>query len=136
MRYCGYIKRLCPSLVFSEAVTFAAPNLIIDLPAGAYNNHQRYCVVITDAIPAATTREAPVFFTIGGGAVLYPFVSCDGTQLTERNIDTRTRYTVCVDTTATGGSFRLLGKACVMNTNNNLASIDGTAPAAEGGVAG
>lgn len=133
-RYCGHIKRLCPRLVFSESVTFTAPNLIIDLPAGAYNDGQKYCIVITDAIPAATTREAPVFFTIGGGAVLYPFVSCNGTQLTERNIDTRTRYSVCVDTTATGGSFRLLGKACVMTPNNNLTSIDGTAPAAEGGA--
>ena len=134
MRYCGYVKRLCPRLVFSEAVTFTAPNLIIDLPAGAYNDCQKYCIVITNTIPAATVREAPVFFTIGGGAVLYPFVSCDGTQLTERNIDTRTRYSVCVDTTATGGSFRLLGKACVLPTNNNLTSIDGTAPAAEGGA--
>lgn len=130
MRYCGYVKRLCPRLVFSESVTFTAPNLIIDLPAGAYNDCQKYCIVITDAIPAATVREAPVFFTIGGGAVLYPFVSCDGTQLTERNIDTRTRYSVCVDTTATGGSFRLLGKACVLKTNSDLAFIDGTAPAA------
>jgi len=129
-RYCGYIKRLCSRLVFSESVTFTAPNLIIDLPAGAYNDGQKYCIVITDAIPAATTREAPVFFTIGGGTVLYPFVSCNGTQLTERNIDTRTRYSVCVGTTATGGSFRLLGRACVMTPNNNLTSIDGTAPAA------
>ena len=132
MRYCGYIKELCPRLVFSEGVTFTAPNLVIDLPAGAYNNRQKYCIVVTDAIPAATTREAPVFFTIGGGAVLYPFVSCDGTQLTERNINTRTRYSVCVDTTATGGSFRLLGRACVMPTNNDLDSIDGTAPVAGG----
>ena len=134
MRYCGHIKRLCPCLVFSEGVTFTAPNLIIDLPAGAYAAGREYCIVITDAIPAATTREAPVFFTIGGGAVLYPFVSCNGTQLTERNIDTRTRYSVCVNTTATTGSFRLLGRACVLPTNNALTSIDGTdAAAAEGG---
>ena len=134
MRYCGYIKRLCQRLVFSEGVTFTAPNLIIDLPAGAYNNCQKYCIVITDAIPAATTRDAPVFFTIGGGAVLYPFVSCDGTQLTERSIDTRTRYSVVVNTTATGGAFKLLGKACVLTPDSDLASIDGTAPAAEGGA--
>lgn len=136
MRYCGHIKRLCPSLVFSEGVTFTAPNLVIDLPAGAYQNGQKYCIVITDAIPAATTREAPVFFTIGGGTELYPFVSCNGTQLTERSIDTRTRYSVCVDTTATGGSFRLMGRACIMTPNNDLASIDGTAPAAAAGGGG
>ena len=133
-RYCGYIKRLCPRLVFSDGVTFTAPNLVIDLPAGSYNNKQQYCIVITDAIPAATTREAPVFFTIGGGAVLYPFVDCNGEQITERGVDTRTRYTICVNTTATSGSFRLMGKSCVMRTNSDLVSIDGTAPAAGGGA--
>lgn len=135
MRYCGYIQRLCPKLILSGDVTFTAPNLIIDLPAGAYNAGQKYCIVVADAIPAETTRDAPVFFTIGGGAVLYPFVSCSGVQLTERNIDTRTRYSVCVNTTATTGAFKLLGKACVLPTNNALVSIDGTAPAVEGGGA-
>ena len=132
MRYCGYIKRLCPRLILSGDVTFTAPNLVIDLPEGSYNDRQTYCIVITDAIPAETTREAPVFFTIDGGTVLYPFVSCNGTQLTERNVDTRTKYTVCVNTTATGGSFKLMGRECVMRTNNALAAIDGTAPAAGG----
>lgn len=132
MRYCGYIKKLCPRLVFSETVTFTAPNLVIDLPAGSYSNGQRYCVVVTDAIPEDTTREAPVFFTIGGGTELYPFVDCAGNPITERSIDTRTRYSVCVSTTATGGSFRLLGRACVLTPNNQLDAIDGTAPAAGG----
>lgn len=135
MRYCGYIKRLCPRLVFSDAVTFTAPNLIIDLPAGSYMDNSKYCVVITAAIPATTTRGAPVFFTIGGGTQLYPFVGCDGVQLTERNVDTRTRYSVCVNTSATGGVFRLLGRSCVMHFDNNLTALDGTAPAEGGGTA-
>lgn len=129
MRYCGYIKRLCPRLVFSDTVTFVGGNLVIDLPAGSYNAGQEYCIVVSAAIPATTLRGAPVYFTIGGGAVLYPFVSCNGTQLTERVIDSRTRYSVCVNTTASGGSFKLLGKACVLPLNNALPSIDGTAPA-------
>ena len=129
MRYCGYIKRLCSRLVFSDTVTFVGGNLVIDLPAGSYNAGQEYCIVVSEAIPATTLRGAPVYFTIGGGAVLYPFVSCNGTQLTERVIDSRTRYSVCVNTTASGGSFKLLGKACVLPLNNALPSIDGTAPA-------
>lgn len=129
MKYCGYVKRLCPRLVLSEAVTFAGGNLVIDLPAGSYNACEEYCIVVAQAIPATTLRGAPVYITIGGGAVLYPFVSCNGAQLTERAIDTRTRYSVCVNTTASGGSFRLLGKACVLPLNNALPSIDGTAPA-------
>ena len=78
MRYCGYIKRLCPRLVLSDSVTFAGGNLVIDLPAGSYNAGQECCIVVSEAIPATTLRGAPVYFTIGGGAVLYPFVSCNG----------------------------------------------------------
>ena len=129
MRYCGYIKRLCPRLLLSGTVTFVGGNLVIDLPAGSYNAGQKYCIVVSEAIPATTLRGAPVYFTIGGGAVLYPFVDCTGTQLTERDVDTRTKYSVVRNTTGPGGSFKLLGKACVLPLNNALPSIDGTAPA-------
>ena len=132
--YCGCIKKLCSRLILAGDVTFTAPNLIINLPAGDYNNGSKYCIVIREAIPAATTRGAPVFFTIGDGDVLYPFVSRNGRQLTERNVDTRTKYSVCVDTTATGGSFRLLGRECVLPLNDALDAINGTAPVAEGGA--
>lgn len=129
MRYCGYIKRLCPRLVFSDTVTFVGGNLVIDLPAGSYNAGQKYCIVVSETIPATTLRGAPVYFTIGGGAVLYPFVDCTGTQLTERDVDTRTKYSVVRNTTGPGNPFKLLGKACVLPLNNALPSIDGTAPA-------
>jgi hypothetical protein len=39
-------KKLCKRLVISEAVTFTAPNLIINIPAGSYANGQRYCLVV------------------------------------------------------------------------------------------
>lgn len=133
-KYCGYIQKQCDRLVYSEDVTFTAPNLIIDLPEDSYGNHEKYCIVVTSAIPDATTINAPVFFTIGGGTELYPFIDCTGAQLTVRNLATRHRYSVCVITTPTSGSIRLLGRACVMSANNNLAAIDGTAPAAEGGA--
>lgn len=135
-RYCGYIKKVCDKLVYSVAVTFTAPNLIINLPAGSYEDGRQFCIVITEAIPETTTINAPVFFTIGTGTVLYPFVDCTGNQLTARNISTRYRFSVCVGTTATGGSFRLMGRACVMAANNSLTAIDGTAPADDGAAAG
>ena len=51
------------------------------------------------------------------------------------SIRTRTRYPVRVVTDATGGSIRLLGRACCA-PNNALMAIDGTAPAAvDGGTA-
>ena len=128
----AYNCKLCDRLIISQAVTFTAPNLIINLPAGAYQNCERYCIVVAQAIPEATTINAPLFITIGDGAVLYPLNRCNGVQATASGIRTRTRYATKVTTTSTGGAFRLLGKICCYPTDN-LTSIDGTAPAAAGG---
>lgn len=128
----AYNCKLCDRLIISQAVTFTAPNLIINLPAGAYQNCERYCIVVAQAIPEATTINAPVFISIGDGTELYPLNRCNGVQATASGIRTRTRYATRVSTTATGGAFRLLGKICCYPTDN-LTSIDGTAPAAAGG---
>lgn len=128
----AYNCRLCDRLIISQAVTFTAPNLIINLPAGAYQNCEKYCIVVAQAIPEATTINAPVFITIGDGTELYPLNRCNGVQATASGIRTRTRYATRVSTTATGGAFRLLGKICCYPTDN-LTSIDGTAPAAAAG---
>ena len=128
----AYNCRLCDRLIISQAVTFTAPNLIINLPAGAYQNCEKYCIVVAQAIPDATTINAPVFITIGDGTELYPLNQCNGVQATASGIRTRTRYATKVTTTATGGTFRLLGKICCYPTDN-LTSIDGTAPAAAAG---
>lgn len=128
----AYNCRLCDRLIISQAVTFTAPNLIINLPAGAYQNCERYCIVVAQAIPEATTINAPVFITIGDGTELYPLNRCNGVQATASGIRTRTRYATRVSTTATGGAFRLLGKICCYPTDS-LTSIDGTAPAAAAG---
>lgn len=128
----AYNCKLCDRLIISQAVTFTAPNLIINLPAGAYQSCERYCIVVAQAIPDATTINAPVFITIGDGTELYPLNRCNGVQATASGIRTRTRYATRVSTTATGGAFRLLGKICCYPTDN-LTSIDGTAPAAAAG---
>lgn len=128
----AYNCKLCDRLIISQAVTFTAPNLIINLPAGAYQNCERYCIVVAQAIPEATTINAPVFISIGDGTELYPLNRCNGVQATASGIRTRTRYATRVSTTATGGAFRLLGKICCYPTDN-LTSIDGTAPAAAAG---
>lgn len=126
---CRNVCRLCDRLILSASVIFTAPNLIINIPAGSYNDCERYCIVVAQAIPAATTINAPVFVTIGTGAVLYPLNRCDGTQVTAAELRTRTRYAVRVSTTSTTGSFNLLGKLCGAR-ENGLASINGTAPVA------
>lgn len=134
----NYICHLCPKLILSQAVTFADGTLTINLPAGSYNAGQKYCIVVAQAIPAATTITAPVVVTIGTGTEEYPLTNRYGVQVTANLIRSRTKYATCVSTTATGGAFRMLGmpKGCCPVTSN-LTAIDGTAPAAapaEGGV--
>lgn len=128
----AYSCKLCDRLIISQAVTFTAPNLVINLPAGLYQNCEKYCIVVAQAIPEATTINAPVFISVGDGTELYPLNQCNGVQATASGIRTRTRYATKVTTTATGGAFRLLGKICCYPTDS-LTSIDGTAPAAAGG---
>ena len=130
---CKPVCKLCDRLVVSQAVTFDGTNLVINLPAGSYSDGCKYCIVVAQAIPAATTINAPVVITIGTGTVLYPLTNRCCAQVTACAIRTRTRYSTCVSTNATGGSFKLLGKPCC-SPNNALTSIDGTAPAAEGGA--
>ena len=127
---CNNVCRLCDRLIISEAVTFTAgTGLIINIPEGSYADGCKYCIVVAQAIPAATTITAPVFITIGTGTELYPLNQCDGTQVTANQIRTRTKYSTRVATTATGGAFNLIGKLCG-NLDNGLMAIDGTAPVA------
>lgn len=68
---CKPVCKLCDHLIISQAVTFAGGNLIINLPAGAYNNGEKYCIVVAQAIPATTTINAPVVIAIGAGTQQY-----------------------------------------------------------------
>lgn len=128
MPNCKPVCSLCPNLVISQSVAFTGGNLIINLPAGSYGNNCKFCIVVAQAIPTATTINAPVFVTIGTGTQQYPLVRKNCRQATACNIHTRTKYCTCVETTPAGGLFRLLGNVCCCQ-NNNLRSINGTAPA-------
>ena len=131
---CKAVCKLCDRLAISQAVTFADGVLTINLPAGSYANGCKYCIVVAQTIPAATTITAPVEITIGTGTETYPLLGNCCQQITACGIRTRTRYATKVVTDATGGSFRLLGRACC-SPNYALPSIDGTAPAEGGAVA-
>lgn len=131
---CKNVCRLCDRLIISEAVTFAAGTLTVNIPAGSYNRGEKYCIVIAQTIPAATTITAPVVITIGDGTETYPLVDRCCAQVTACAIRTRTKYSAIVATDATGGTFKLLGKTCCA-PDNALTAIDGTAPVAAGGGA-
>lgn len=121
---CKNVCKLCNHLAISTSVTFTGGNLVIDLPANTYRNGEKVCIIVAQAIPAATTINAPVVITIGGGAVQYPLTNKCCTQVTVCGIRTRTRYSTCVVTSSDSATFRLLGRTCCV-PNNNLASING-----------
>lgn len=132
---CRNACTLCDRLIISQAVTFAAGTLTINLPAGSYGNGCRYCIVVAQTIPAETTINAAVVVTIGDGTVEYPLTNRCCAPVTACSIRTRTKYPVVVSTTAAGGTFKVLGGlSCA--PNNALTAIDGTDPAAAGGGAG
>lgn len=124
---CKPVCRLCDNLIISTGVTFTGGNLVINIPAGSYENNCKYCLVVAQSIPDTTTINAPVYITIGTGTVLYPLNKNNCAQVTACGIRTRTRYSTVVSTSATGGSFRLLGRTCCA-PNNALRSINGTTP--------
>lgn len=124
---CKNICKLCPRFVISQAVTYADGVLTVNIPAGSYGNGEKYCIVIAQSIPSTAIIGAPVVVTIGTGTVQYPLIKCNCKQVTACALRTRTRYSTVVETTATGGSFKMLGRPCCA-PNNDLASIDGTAP--------
>lgn len=124
---CKNVCKLCDNFVISQAVNFTGGNLVIDLPAGSYANNRKVCIVVAQTIPSSTTINAPVYITIGGGTVLYPLVRRNCRQVTACGVRTRTRYSTCVETTQTGGLFKMLGQPCC-SPDNNLASINGTTP--------
>lgn len=126
---CKNSCRLCNRLVISQSVTLVDDTVVIDLPARAYNNGQKYCVIIAQAIPTDATIASPVAFSIGGDTTtLYPFVRCDCSQITACGVRTRTRYATVVSTNATSGVFKSLGGISCFPTNN-LESLP--APAVE-----
>lgn len=124
---CKPICQLCDKIRISQAVTFSNGTLIINLPAGSYNDGEKICIIVAQSIPSTTTITAPVVVTVGEGTQQYPLTNCNCSSVTACSLRTRTRYSVCVSTTATGGTFRLIGKPCCA-PNNRLTSINGTAP--------
>ena len=130
---CPTVCRLCKRLIISTAVAFTNDQLVITIPAGSYEDGEKYCIVVAQNIPEETTITAPVFIQIGEGTELYPLDRCDCSQATACNIRTRTRYSTRVVTDANTGTFRLLGKTCCA-PNNDLNAINGTAPTTNAAV--
>lgn len=135
MSNCKNICKLCPRLIISQSVSVitvdGTDTLVIDLPQRAYNNGCKYCIIIAQSIPTTATIQMPVAFSIGGvTTTVYPFVQCECQQITACGVRTRTKYSTCVSTTATGGVFRLLGRVCCYPSNDLLSLPVATAAVA------
>lgn len=126
---CKNVCRLCKRLVLSQAVTYADGVLTVNLPDGSYADGEKYCVVIAQTIPSTAIIGAPVVFTIGTGTTTFPLVNRCCAQVTACGIRTRTKYSVVVNTSATGANFRMLGTTCC-SPDYSLAAVS----AATGGA--
>lgn len=118
MACCG-ITCLCNHIVLSQSVTFEDDTLLINLPAGAYENGEKYCLVIAQPIPTETTIAADVAITIGTDTTTtYPLVNNNCTNVQACQISTRTKYPTRVATNIGEGVFKLLGNInCVKCLN-------------------
>ena len=127
---CKSVCQVCKKLVISQAINFTDNTLIVDLPAGSYQDRCKYCIIFAQTIPQTATIGSNVVFTIGSGTVQYPLVNRCCRPVTACGIRTRTKYSVVVETTASGATFKMLGNpAC--SPSNNLTAINGTAPTAD-----
>lgn len=124
---CKSVCQVCKKLVISQAINFTENTLIVDLPAGSYQDGCKYCIIFAQTIPQTATIGSNVVFTIGSGTVQYPLVNRCCRPVTACGIRSRTKYSVVVETTASGATFKMLGNpAC--SPSNNLTAINGTAP--------
>jgi len=123
---CKNICKLCKNLVLSTDVIYNAPNLQISIPEGAYYDNEKYCIVVAQTIPNTTPVDAPVTISIVNGTQVYPLVNCDCSQVTARQIRTRTKYSTIVHTDATSGTFKLIGNLC--NKTEGREFLDGNVP--------
>lgn len=102
--------KLCNKFILSQSITFSGGNLIVNLPQNVYGNCQKYCIVLAQSIPMATTINAPVVFTIGTETTQYPFVNCDCTPVLASQVRTRRVYPTRVNTAVNSGVFKYIGK--------------------------
>ena len=106
---CSNIGCLCNHLVFSQSVSFTDNTLTVNIPAGSYENGEKYCIVIAQEIPTTTTIGSDVVITIGDDTTEYPLVNSNCTNINAYQLSTRTRYATRVYTNIQSGVFKLLG---------------------------
>lgn len=114
--------RLCNKMILSQSIAFTGGNLVVDLPANSYGNCQKYCIVFAQTIPDTATINAPVVFTINGGATQYPFVNQDCTPIYASQVRSRRLYSTRVNTAVNTVVFKYIGKCCLPSNATTVAN--------------
>ena len=114
--------RLCNKMILSQSIAFTGGNLVVDLPANSYGNCQKYCIVFAQTIPDTATINAPVVFTINGGATQYPFVNQDCTPIYASQVRSRRLYSTRENTAVNTGVFKYIGKCCLPSNATTVAN--------------
>jgi len=109
-------------MILSQSIAFTGGNLVVDLPANSYGNCQKYCIVFAQTIPDTATINAPVVFTINGGATQYPFVNQDCTPIYASQVRSRRLYSTRVNTAVNTGVFKYIGKCCLPSNATTVAN--------------
>lgn len=105
-KYSNSCGKLCSHFVVTTEVAFTDGSLVYTLPDNKiYSNCEKFCIVLGQAIPEETTRNAPVVFVVGTGTTQFPLLTRCGTPVTQGQVDTRRIYPVRVMTSATSGSL-------------------------------
>lgn len=115
--------KLCNKLILSTAINYdAATNaVIIGLPANAFENCQKYCIVLAQTIPEAATINSQVFFSIGTNTTQYPFVNKNCVPIYATQIRSRRIYPVKVNTSINEGVFKYIGNCPLPCVNRSVA---------------
>lgn len=109
-------NKICRRAIFSNQISVVTvagvDTLVINIPTGNYADSGRYCLFLTQEIPAANWNS-PVAISIGGVTTkVFPLVSCNCNQVIVKQLDNYMRYPVRVSTNG-NGSFKILeGMRC------------------------
>lgn len=116
--------KICDKLIISTAVADTDTGIVITIPSGSYGDGCRYCIVIAQSIPTTATIGETVSIQIGTGTDTYQLVGKNCRPITACGIHSRCKYPVIVETTATGGVFRLINScgSCAVDT---LSALEG-----------
>ena len=120
---CKNVCKLCNHLVLSTAIAFTGGNLVVTIPEGSYNNGEKYCIVLAQSIPNATTITAPVMIQIGTGTTLYPLENRCCAQVTACGVRTRTKYAMILSRLVDTFSSRILYPMLLLSGNHSIAVV-------------